>query len=112
VDANRTLALVRRVLNYALDAEWVEANVAAKLKRPGGVEASRARVLNHDELRAAWQHLHAPSKALGLKGRRSTLARAALALAVLVRNTRWGVCFCSTPPESSTSRRRCRAIAC
>ena len=96
VDANRTLALVRRVLNYALDAEWVEANVAAKLKRPGGVEASRARVLNHDELRATWQHLHAPSTALGLKGRRSTLARAALALRLVtaqrgveVLNLRW-----------------------
>ena len=84
------------MLNYALDAEWVEANVAAKLKRPGGVEASRVRVLNHDELRTTWQHLRAPSTALGLKGRRSTLARAALALrlitaqrAVEVLNMRW-----------------------
>jgi integrase len=114
VDANRTLALVRRVLNYALDAEWVEANVAAKLQRPGGAEASRARVLNHDELRATWQHLQAPSTLLGLKGRQSTLARAALSLRLVtaqrgveVLNLRWSDIdgdWWTIPAESSKNK--------
>ena len=114
VDANRTLALVRRVLNYALDAEWVEANVAAKLQRPGGAERSRSRVLTPEELRRTWAHLEAPTPLPGLKGRRSTLARAALSLRLVtaqrgveVLNLRWSdvqADWWTIPAESSKNK--------
>jgi integrase len=54
--ANRVLALVRKMLNFALDQEWVEANVAAKMPRPA-VEHSRTRVLAPDELGTVWAWL-------------------------------------------------------
>ena len=57
--ANRVLALVRKMLNFAVDQEWIDANPAAKLARPGGVEQSRERVLSHDELRAVLAYLDA-----------------------------------------------------
>lgn len=60
VEANRTLALVRKLFNWALDQEWIEANPAAKMTRPGGKDVSRDRVLSDDELRQTWQHLHQP----------------------------------------------------
>jgi integrase len=49
--ANRTLALVRKMLNYAIECEWLDANPAALIPKPG-VERSRDRVLTSDELRA------------------------------------------------------------
>lgn len=54
--ANRVLALVRKILNFGLDREWVEANVAAKMTRPAA-EASRTRVLTPDEIRIVWKWL-------------------------------------------------------
>jgi Arm DNA-binding domain len=58
--ANRVLALVRKMLNFAIDQEWIDANPAAKMPRPGGKELARvdddlgrhsapsvAKVLNH-----------------------------------------------------------------
>jgi hypothetical protein len=57
--ANRVLALVRKIFNFAVDREWVEANPAAKMARPGA-EQSRDRVLTPDELRAVWRWLDAP----------------------------------------------------
>lgn len=60
VEANRTLALVRKMLNFAVDREWLEANPAAKLARPGGKDQSRSRVLTADELKRMWAHLHEP----------------------------------------------------
>jgi integrase len=58
--ANRVLALVRKILNFGLDREWVEANVAAKMARPAA-EQSRSRVLTADELRTIWSWLERPA---------------------------------------------------
>lgn len=60
-EANRTLALIRKMLNWALDHEWIEANPAAKMPRPGGKDATRSRVLTADEIRQTWKYLHEPA---------------------------------------------------
>jgi integrase len=54
--ANRVLALVRKAMNFGLDLEWIDANPAAKMARPG-VEQSRDRVLAPDEIKALWAWL-------------------------------------------------------
>jgi hypothetical protein len=54
--ANRTLALLSQMFNFALDWEWIEANPAARIPDPGE-ERSRDRVLSDDELRGLWAHL-------------------------------------------------------
>jgi integrase len=51
--ANRTLALVRKMLNFAIEAEWLEANPASLIPKPG-TEQSRDRVLTQDEIKAFW----------------------------------------------------------
>jgi len=51
--ANRVLALVRKMLNFALSQDWVEANAAVRIARPGQ-EHARDRVLTNPELRAVW----------------------------------------------------------
>jgi integrase len=51
--ANRTLAIVRKMLNFAIESDWLEANPAALIPKPG-VERARDRVLTSDELRAFW----------------------------------------------------------
>lgn len=56
VAANRVLALVRKVLNFGIDQEWIEANVAGKMAQPAA-EQSRDRVLTADEVRAVWAWL-------------------------------------------------------
>lgn len=98
VEANRTLALVRKMLNFAIDEEWIDANPAGKMKRPGGREQSRSRVLNADELRTVWTYLQqpAPEALEELEQRHWTLNRAALMLRLLtaqrgreVINMRW-----------------------
>jgi integrase len=53
IAANRTLALIRKMFNYAIGADWIEANVAALIPKPGR-EQSRDRVLSEDEIRAVW----------------------------------------------------------
>jgi integrase len=57
--SNRVLALVRKMLNFAVDREWVEANVAAKMARPAA-EQARTRVLSFDELKTVWKWLGRP----------------------------------------------------
>lgn len=61
--ANRTLALVRKMLNFAIESEWIEANPAALIPKPGR-EHSRDRVLNHDELRTFWAATDEEPKAI------------------------------------------------
>jgi integrase len=51
--ANRTLALVRKMLNFAIESEWLEANPASLIPKPGA-EQSRDRVLTQDEIKAFW----------------------------------------------------------
>jgi hypothetical protein len=54
--ANRTLGLLSRMFNYALDREWIEANPASRIPEPGE-EQSRDRVLTDEELRELWTAL-------------------------------------------------------
>lgn len=51
--ANRVLALVKKMFNFALDRDWIDANPAARLK-PVSRETRRDRVLSHDEIRIFW----------------------------------------------------------
>jgi integrase len=51
--ANRTLGMLSRLFNYALDREWIESSPATRIAEPG-VEKSRERVLDDDEIRALW----------------------------------------------------------
>jgi len=53
VVANRCLALVRGMLNFGLRRDWVTANPAALIERPG-VERSRDRVLTDAEIALLW----------------------------------------------------------
>lgn len=80
--ANRVLALVRKMLNFALDREWVEANVAAKMARPAA-EQSRSRVLTEREVQAVWEHLDLAGDDSSSSGRQTRLARAALKLRLI-----------------------------
>jgi integrase len=54
--ANRVLALVKRMFNFALDDEWVDANPCYRLARPSK-EHQRDRVLTEDEIHALWTAL-------------------------------------------------------
>lgn len=51
--ANRTLALVRKMFNFAIEREWIESNPCHMVKRPAP-ERQRQRVLSEDEIRRVW----------------------------------------------------------
>jgi integrase len=57
--ANRVLALVRKMLNFAVDHDWLEGNPAARVQKPAR-EVARERVLTDDELRRVWRVLSNP----------------------------------------------------
>lgn len=57
--ANRVLAVVRKMLNFAVDHDWIDANPAARVQKPAP-ERSRDRVLNDDEIRRVWRLLSRP----------------------------------------------------
>lgn len=79
--ANRVLALVRKMLNFAIDQDWIDANPAAKMARPGA-EKARSRVLSENDIRAVVSYLDqpAPESADATERRHWTLQRAALRL--------------------------------
>jgi integrase len=54
--ANRVLAVVRRMLNYGVRNDWLDANPASLIDAPGH-EVSRERVLSDDEIRRVWRLL-------------------------------------------------------
>jgi integrase len=54
IAANRTLAAIRKLFNWALERDIIDASPCAGIKRPS-LERSRERVLSDDELRAVWQ---------------------------------------------------------
>lgn len=56
IQANRTLALIRKIYNVGIEREIIESNPCHLLKRPSP-ERSRDRVLSEDELRRVWQSL-------------------------------------------------------
>jgi integrase len=94
--ANRVLALVRKILNFGLDREWVEANVAAKMAR-SAAEPSRTRALTADEIRRVWAWLERDVKSDDEQADRlAPLNQAALKLRLItaqrggeVVNMRW-----------------------
>ena len=58
--ANRTLALVRKMFNFAIEEELVRDNPAQRVKRPAP-ERPRDRVLSEDEIRTVWSALESES---------------------------------------------------
>ena len=54
--ANRVLAVIRKMLNFAVDHDWIDANPAARVAKPSP-EVSRDRVLTDEELRRLWRLL-------------------------------------------------------
>lgn len=54
--ANRTLEIIRRIYNWGIAQELVEANPAVMIERPGE-ETRRDRVLSDGEIRAVWKAL-------------------------------------------------------
>ena len=57
--ANRLLELIRRVYNFAIRRDIVEANPCALVKKPGQ-EHAKDRVLSHHEIRSLWASLDGP----------------------------------------------------
>ena len=57
IQANRVLERVSALFTFAVDQDWIEANPAWRVKKPGR-ECSRDRVLTRDELRELWPALH------------------------------------------------------
>ena len=53
IQANRTLALVRKMFNWAISRDIVERNPCTQVRAPGK-ERQRERVLNDNEIRAVW----------------------------------------------------------
>jgi integrase len=58
VMANRTLGVLSRMFNFALEREWLEANPASRIAKPGE-ERSRDRVLTDREIGLLWAKLEA-----------------------------------------------------
>ena len=53
IQANRVLALVRKVFNWAISRDLLEYNPCIQVKPPGK-EQQRDRVLHEDEISAVW----------------------------------------------------------
>ena len=56
VQSNRCLALVNRILNFALEEDLIEANPAARMRK-AGKEKPRERVLSDEEIIKLWREL-------------------------------------------------------
>jgi integrase len=76
ISANRCLAVVRKMLNFAVSQDWLDANPAALLPKPGA-ERSRDRVLTDAEIRLVWAACEAerPTMAALMKLRLLTAQR-------------------------------------
>ncbi|HVG52887.1 MAG TPA: tyrosine-type recombinase/integrase [Vicinamibacterales bacterium] len=57
IQGNRVLERISALFTFAVDQDWIEANPAWRIKKPGH-ERSRDRVLTRDELRELWPALH------------------------------------------------------
>jgi len=70
ISANRTLAVIRRMFNFAVEKSILEASPVALMKAPAK-ENQRDRVLNTDEIRTLWHGLDtapmSPGAMLALK---------------------------------------------
>lgn len=56
ITANRTLEIVRRMFNYAIERDLLEVNPCAGI-RPPGKERRRERVLSEEEIKVFWNKL-------------------------------------------------------
>jgi integrase len=54
--ANRTLAVIRKMFNFAIERDWLESNPCHMIKHPAP-ERQRDRVLSEDEIRTFWKAL-------------------------------------------------------
>ena len=59
IAANRVFELVRRIFNFAIRRDLIEASPCVQVRKPG-VERSKDRVLSRDELRTFWESLDGP----------------------------------------------------
>ena len=66
IQANRTLATVRKMFNFALSRDIVDATPVAMVKAPAK-ENQRDRVLSADEIRTLWNGLDAAPMSEGVK---------------------------------------------
>jgi site-specific recombinase XerD len=57
IQGNRVLERISALFTFAVDQDWIEANPAWRIRKPGQ-ERSRDRVLTRDELRELWPALH------------------------------------------------------
>lgn len=57
IAANRLLSSIRRLYNWAIEQDLLEANPTTLVKRPGA-EKSRDRVLSEDEIHTFWERLN------------------------------------------------------
>lgn len=57
IQGNRVLERISALFTFAVDQDWIEANPAWRIKKPGQ-ERTRDRVLTRDELRELWPALH------------------------------------------------------
>lgn len=71
IPANRTLAVLRKLFNWAISRDLVESNPCYQVKAPAQ-EQARDRVLSDDEIRRVWAAL----ETLGKEPRRATVADA------------------------------------
>jgi integrase len=66
IQANRTLAVVRKMFNFAISRDILDATPVAMVKAPAK-ENQRDRVLSADEIRAFWQGLDTAPMSEGVK---------------------------------------------
>ena len=59
--ANRTLALVRKMFNFAIERDWLDSNPWQMIKRPAP-DRQRQRVLSEEEVRAVWKENGKPAE--------------------------------------------------
>ena len=63
IQANRTLALIRKMYNWGIGRDLVESNPCTQVKAPG-TEKQRDRVLSEIEIKALWETFEAEGKAI------------------------------------------------
>jgi integrase len=57
VSANRMHALLSIMFQPALELNWITIHPLQWIKKPGGTEAPRKRVLSDEEIKAVWPHI-------------------------------------------------------
>jgi len=68
IQANRTLACVRKMFNFAIERGLIEGSPCVQVKAPGE-ERRRDRVLTEDEIKAVWSALDEKAKDLAMDPR-------------------------------------------